>query len=274
MEAQTPATTTLPSASSALPAAQQQPSFPAALPQPEPYEGPYSDALVLAQMVPLLLELRNRREVPALVFARDQALCDAAALETLRFLESSEAAALSEGERKARQRARKAAAKEIKQWKRVRDRIDKRQEEALLKEGAIPDVGRDLDAGEADARFSFVGPGEGLDEDEVEYWMRRTLRKNNWARSHPFLRCIDRGVAVHHVGMSHIYRTLVEVLVRARHVKVVLTVGTLALGVSEFFFSGLRGLLLGNFYGFFVKSFRSFCDFAFLKNSFSLVVCF
>ncbi|MES1921564.1 hypothetical protein MHBO_003097 [Bonamia ostreae] len=71
-----------------------------------------------------------------------------------------------------------------------------------------------------------------VDNDDVEYWLRRALRKNNWSKNHPFLRCINRGIAVHHNGMSRAYKTLVEVLFRAKHIKVVLTVGTLALGVN------------------------------------------
>ena len=67
---------------------------------------------------------------------------------------------------------------------------------------------------------------------ELEYWVKRTLYKTQWKKSHPLIRALYRGIGVHHSGLVKQYRDLVETLFRGKHLKVVVATSTLALGVN------------------------------------------
>eukprot|EP00492_Amphilonche_elongata_P003686 TRINITY_DN4045_c0_g1_i1.p1 TRINITY_DN4045_c0_g1~~TRINITY_DN4045_c0_g1_i1.p1 ORF type:complete len:122 (-),score=11.73 TRINITY_DN4045_c0_g1_i1:153-518(-) len=85
-----------------------------------------------------------------------------------------------------------------------------------------------------DERFSFMKNGETLEEDDMEYWKRRTVRKNQALQNdtHILMRCLKRGIGIHHGSLSVQYKHFVETLFRAKHLKVVISVETLAMGVN------------------------------------------
>ncbi|MES1921918.1 hypothetical protein MHBO_003446, partial [Bonamia ostreae] len=103
------------------------------------YDGPYSDDFLLRQIVPLLVEMRNNSDLPAIVFGGSQKICDAMLLETLKYLETNESFVISKNDLKERKRAQKDKLKKMKAWKRERDRIEKKKEEEMLRDGTIPD---------------------------------------------------------------------------------------------------------------------------------------
>jgi hypothetical protein len=79
--------------------------------------------------------------------------------------------------------------------------------------------------------FSFAGQSTSytaseLDED-IAYLVRRNPSPPDWA-----LKCLRRGIAVHHSGMSKGYRSLVESLFRRGFLRVIFATGTLALGIN------------------------------------------
>ncbi|KAG1823796.1 uncharacterized protein BJ212DRAFT_703338 [Suillus subaureus] len=79
--------------------------------------------------------------------------------------------------------------------------------------------------------FSFAGQSTSytaseLDEDIADL-ERRKPSPPEWA-----LKCLRRGIAVHHAGMNRGYRSLVESLFRRGFVRVIFATGTLALGIN------------------------------------------
>jgi superfamily II RNA helicase len=56
--------------------------------------------------------------------------------------------------------------------------------------------------------------------------------QTGWKRSHPLIRALYRGVGVHHGGLVKQYRDLVETLFRGKHLKVVVSTSSLALGIN------------------------------------------
>ncbi|KAG2134032.1 uncharacterized protein EDB93DRAFT_852671 [Suillus bovinus] len=79
--------------------------------------------------------------------------------------------------------------------------------------------------------FSFAGQSTSytaseLDEDITDLVRRKSFIPE-WA-----LKCLRRGIAVHHAGMNKGYRALVEGLFRRGFVRVIFATGTLALGIN------------------------------------------
>ncbi|KAG1840478.1 hypothetical protein DFJ58DRAFT_858214 [Suillus subalutaceus] len=79
--------------------------------------------------------------------------------------------------------------------------------------------------------FSFAGQSTSytaseLDEDIADL-ERRKPSPPEWA-----LKCLRRGIAVHHAGMNRGYRSLVEGLFRRGFIRVIFATGTLALGIN------------------------------------------
>lgn len=84
-----------------------------------------------------------------------------------------------------------------------------------------------------DERFSFIKTTERMDPKDLEYWRRRVVKKERaYTGEHWLIRALYRGIAIHHEGMWKAYRDLVEVMFRGRHLKVLISTGTLSVGVN------------------------------------------
>ena len=64
---------------------------------------------------------------------------------------------------------------------------------------------------------------------ELEEVIWKVQRK--MGTDHPLIRCLKRGVGVHHGALSPDYRQAVEHLFRKKYLKIVIATGTLALGI-------------------------------------------
>eukprot|EP00494_Astrolonche_serrata_P006572 UN06596 len=82
-----------------------------------------------------------------------------------------------------------------------------------------------------DERFTFIKNQDKMSEDEMQYWKRRAERKMG-GRDSIHMKCLDMGIGIHYEGLSRPYKHLVETLFRAKHLKVVITTATLAMGVN------------------------------------------
>eukprot|EP00478_Filoreta_tenera_P000035 GABV01000035.1.p1 GENE.GABV01000035.1~~GABV01000035.1.p1 ORF type:complete len:852 (-),score=295.83 GABV01000035.1:6-2429(-) len=191
---------------------------------------PYSKQFAREHFFPMLLELDKQNNLPALVFCLDRDLCEELCIDTLEKLEM-----LEEETRKTedanpgdKQRLKKQIQKKA---KRMRDKLGRNKEDDdPMAEVTIEQ--EDPDGLNVDPRFSFIEPGDHMDKDELDFWLRRTLHRNKWSKHHPLIRALYRGIGVHHGRLSRSYRSLVETLFRYKHLKVVLCTETLAMGVN------------------------------------------
>uniref|UniRef100_A0A6A7G030 ATP-dependent RNA helicase DDX60 isoform X1 n=2 Tax=Hirondellea gigas TaxID=1518452 RepID=A0A6A7G030_9CRUS len=201
------------------------------------YVNPYSPDFVNRHFLPLLMDLDSTDRIPAIVFSMDNESCERLVIDTLDRLEAIEEKVLKEDGGRKRVKDQKDRRKALKAQKRLRDakkRKGKRQEggddeQPRAEDGLLPEAEAEK---EVDLRFSFCRPGEMMNQDDVDYWVKRTLYKQSWKKNHPLIRCLARGIGVHHDGLSRQYRSLVEAMFRARHLKVVVTTETLSLGVN------------------------------------------
>merc|ERR1712129_93958 len=83
-----------------------------------------------------------------------------------------------------------------------------------------------------DYRFTLFDSGETMDSDDMHFWTKRLLKKTKWPSTHPLMKGLERGIGLHHEGLPLQYRHLVETLFRAKHIKLVVTVASLAMGVN------------------------------------------
>jgi hypothetical protein len=51
-------------------------------------------------------------------------------------------------------------------------------------------------------------------DSDIEWWLRRLLKKTGWKTSHPLIRGLMRGMAAYHAHLPKPYRDLVETLFR------------------------------------------------------------
>ncbi|KAG2133518.1 hypothetical protein BD769DRAFT_1638952 [Suillus cothurnatus] len=78
--------------------------------------------------------------------------------------------------------------------------------------------------------FSFAGQSASYTTSELDEEIASLMRRKpslEWA-----LKCLRRGIAVHHAGMNRGYRLLVESLFRRGFVRVIFATSTLALGIN------------------------------------------
>ncbi|CAG8433434.1 1777_t:CDS:10 [Diversispora eburnea] len=82
-----------------------------------------------------------------------------------------------------------------------------------------------------DPDFSFVNPRFRMETDKYEK-MKQEIRAKLPEELYWLLDALDRGIGVHHAGVNKRYREAVEILLRRRHLTVVIATETLALGIN------------------------------------------
>eukprot|EP00456_Euglypha_rotunda_P092787 TRINITY_DN9780_c0_g1_i15.p1 TRINITY_DN9780_c0_g1~~TRINITY_DN9780_c0_g1_i15.p1 ORF type:complete len:594 (-),score=95.60 TRINITY_DN9780_c0_g1_i15:25-1806(-) len=197
----------------------------------------------------MLKELHHTNRLPALVFCFDRQMCEDLVKSITDLLGEMEAKKRKEEGADEKEAARfKQREKLLKAAKKQAERAEK----ASTAKGSSGgkggkderDVARDADRDQptieieaeidypVDPRYTFVGEGEYMDSEELEWWKKRMLYKTKYDKSHALVRALDRGIGVHHSGLHKSYKDLVETLFRIKQLKVVVATETLALGVN------------------------------------------
>lgn len=179
-----------------------------------------SRAFLFRNMLSFLRNLQRCKMLPAIVFSFDRYLCTNLGAMVSRVLQRQEAIA-----RAARQAAQPAAPtkQQEKRNRKARERAEEDDQKNLAESA--------LDADVPDDEFSFVPRNEAMPMSEV-----KALIAKSWLDEHPdcaeLIPALYRGIGVHHGGLPKKYQQLVEILFRARHLRVVFATGTLALGIN------------------------------------------
>jgi len=216
-------------------------------------EDPYSFEFVLDNITNLLIDLEEQDRLPVLVFCLDRAQCEKLLERVVHDLEAAEegfsratkVTVDDSREAKRREKEIKKLTKQIASLQKGGSKSDKsgsgtvrndaKEQIEALQEKLISLTGIEMqDSNRVDERFSFMKNGETLEEDDMEYWKRRTVRKSAALQSGTsiLMRCLKRGIGIHHGSLSIQYKHFVETLFRAKHLKVVISVETLAMGVN------------------------------------------
>lgn len=180
--------------------------------------------------LPLLVELHNDNKLPALIFSLDRHRCNRLVTDLIHKLEELEnnETQKPEYQRKLREYL-KAQQKKGKKNKRKRDEEEKQAKHA----SEVHDdegEGFEVEIAGKDERFSFLRKGEGALEEDKEFWISRIQITGPFIQT--LVNGLDRGIGVHHGALPSAYRTAVEVLFRGGHLKVVISTGTLSLGIN------------------------------------------
>jgi hypothetical protein len=196
---------------------------------------PYSNEFLEKHFMSFLLDLKSADRFPAVVFCLDEGLCEKLVKNTLNDLKERGEKCLEEEnsteEAKERERERR---QRLKALKRARDKKDRNKNEDDDARDIEPDLSL-LDAEDSpypDQRFSFVQETDHMHPDDFSYWLNRCLVRTGWKKTHPFIQCLYRGIGVHHSALPRAYRSIVETLFRGKHIKVVVSTNTLAMGIN------------------------------------------
>ncbi|EJF64914.1 P-loop containing nucleoside triphosphate hydrolase protein [Dichomitus squalens LYAD-421 SS1] len=196
---------------------------------------PDADAF-FRNLIGLVSDLHINGDLPALLFHFDRKVCEKMAETILEVLAGAEA--------KWRETSPEWRRK-ITQWKfwvsksKERERqaerlkkVKKEKDEANATPETQPEQGWEASFNPDDPspQFSFAGMSPAFTKEDLDDEIRSLARWRSapeWA-----LKCLQRGIGVHHSGMNKHYRTLVESLYRAGYLRVVIATGTLALGIN------------------------------------------
>jgi len=171
----------------------------------------------------LLVSLGASDRLPALVFNFDRFVCIELIEQTVHRLERLEAqyenehAREIEAKQRAIERAQKQAQKEQERKKKEDDTMPEEQPQ-MQQEEESP----------VNKLFTFVKEGEQMVKQELDALLK-TLRLDE---KNILVRALHRGIGIHHPGLPKKYRSAVEILFRAKHLKVVIATNTMAYGIN------------------------------------------
>eukprot|EP01083_Nonionella_stella_P169007 572089_1 len=205
----------------------------------------YSFEWVKLNFINLVIELESTDRLPTLCFVLDRVACEELFLKLLSDLEYLEDKKKQfemgqmnnkemEIERRRREKARQKLLKKQAKLRETKNRQKKNED-------SNPELHDGLDEfddraanrnNKKDYRFALFNRGDEMDSDDLKFWTRRLLKKTKWPATHPLMRGLERGIGLHHEGLPLQYRQLVETLFRAKHIKLVVSVASLAMGVN------------------------------------------
>jgi len=222
----------------------------------EQQKDPYSFGFVVDHITKLLLDLERMNRMPVLIFCLDQRQCElllkricenlAKAEENDKGKKMTKEDLIEERKKdKKIQKELKKIEKEIEALKKVKavrtrdragkdNRVDNTEQLEALEDKKNRLLGLEQGDDTFDERFTFVKTGERLTEDDMYFWKRRCMRRSGIyaGGNHIHIKCLDRGIGIHHEKLGGQYKQLVETLFRAKHLKVVISTATLAMGVN------------------------------------------
>ncbi|KAJ4478505.1 hypothetical protein J3R30DRAFT_3372705 [Lentinula aciculospora] len=187
---------------------------------------------VKESLMTLVCDLHKLDNLPAILFSFDRTDCEVMAKLLTEKLESAET------EWKKNSPKWKAKIAEVESWRKLEEvRSAQRQKEMKQK--------KDHDAPKEDTsslawqanfneddpfpEFSFAGRPPSVEELDniIRELSSRWVNTPDWT-----IRALHRGIAVHHAGMSKAYRVAIENLFRQGFIRVMISTGTLALGIN------------------------------------------
>jgi superfamily II RNA helicase len=178
-----------------------------------------------------LITLDARDELPALVFHFSERGCNAIAESVIKVLEDMEEGSSSTDDKadKRREAARKMIRKQLEREARQKKSADDGPPDTEMEAEAMGDIF----LSEVDPRFSFARPQDStLAPTEVKRIIDDAVSKNKLFSSDSLLiRGLWRGIGVHHMGLDKKYRDAVELLFRAKYIRVVIATNTLSVGI-------------------------------------------
>ncbi|KAL0571221.1 hypothetical protein V5O48_010744, partial [Marasmius crinis-equi] len=182
-------------------------------------------------LLTLVCDLNNQGNLPGIFFSFDRSDCEIMAKSLTKALTSAEA------NWRATSREWKAKLSHIEKW-REQEKLRQRQRQREAKQKKDTDAARESSSAsweasfdEADPleEFSLAGrfPGTSQELKQLVYELKQWSKTPQWA-----IEALERGIAVHHAGMPKKYRTTVENLFRQGFIRVMISTGTLALGIN------------------------------------------
>lgn len=175
----------------------------------------YSGTYLLDNMLSLLNELKERDMLPCIVFNTDRDFVSKLALRVYQELESQDI------ERKRDRLAEKMR----KEAKRSRD-VEKTRS-SWMEASVAAEQSFQMKADKKNIRYTFLDPVTKLTDYELEE-ETRYIKNTEFG----FIDMLYRGIGVHHAHMNRKYRSLVEILFRQKHLRVLFATETLALGIN------------------------------------------
>lgn len=206
--------------------------------RPEESKTEFSSKDLCKHALSLIIDLRAQGALPAILFNYDRANCEDIAFALL--------SQLCEAENKWKSSSA--------QWKKKVDNFEKFKKD----DGKVRVKKEKASKAKAKAKLQNDDLIEGDDDEEPSPWAsfdpQAPLPKFSFANETKYaaseleetlrplhfkdikknlIDALRRGIAVHHAGMNHKYRQIVEMLFRKGFLTVVIATGTLALGLSE-----------------------------------------
>ncbi|KAB5588619.1 DEAD/DEAH-box helicase [Ceratobasidium theobromae] len=195
-------------------------------------EDAHPQNVAIDNFIHLLHKLDSKGDLPCLAFDFDRSGCERYAKALLK--------ALQDGERTWR-KSNPRWVEKIKQWEEWKLHAKSRQREAeraSRQKQVEPQEAQNsstwhstFDPNDPSPEFSFANLKCGYSKEDLKkdiYWTKR--QQNPWPDY--LMMALERGIAVHHAGMPKGYRVLVESLFRLGYCRVVISTGTLALGIN------------------------------------------
>ncbi|TKR77167.1 hypothetical protein L596_018187 [Steinernema carpocapsae] len=199
---------------------------------------------VLHNIVPLLDNLKEKNMLPAICFNDNREVCEQLAVRVYNEMDKRQKA-FESTEEYLRQFSFKNEQKLEKLAKKQRDAAEKKKKvgnrqkgednddrEPVMEETVDPFAALRNKLEEELSKFKFVS-GKLLDNDLYTRTMERLSHRNaNRPITKMLLKLFERGIGVHHEGMSALERGSVEILFRTGHLRIVFSTSTLALGMN------------------------------------------
>ncbi|CAE6339059.1 unnamed protein product [Rhizoctonia solani] len=194
-------------------------------------EDAHSPSVAVEGFIHLLHKLNTNGDLPCLAFNFDRSGCEKFAIALTK--------ALSKAESTWRKSNRQWLQK-MEQWEAWKANSKARQREAERASRRKPEETEQdqstnwqstFDPTDPSPEFSFANLKSGYSKDELSNDIAdQKWQQNPWPDY--LIEALRRGIAVHHAGMPKGYRVLVESLFRLGYCRVVISTGTLALGIN------------------------------------------
>lgn len=184
----------------------------------------------------LLCNLHQQDRLPALVFNFDTAMVETLAISTAQALEEAEARYNEVHAKTLSLNLKKAADREAKitkmheKLKVTTGATDTSKQDTKLMQKEVTEFGEDVDLEGHLDNFTFMRVG-GRNDDEIKA-AREKIGKIIGNTKDMLLRCLHRGIGIHHKGLSSKYLHLCEKLFRMGFLRVVFSTDTLAYGIN------------------------------------------
>ncbi|EXX74671.1 Ski2p [Rhizophagus irregularis DAOM 197198w] len=183
----------------------------------------YGDKFPEVGIMPLLYELSAQDKLPAILFHFNREGCVELALQILKQLE------LGEEKKRANNPEYQNKKKDATCQKENHGKETKRKRDLKTKGNTTQcEYYSEIEGHDPD--FTFINRKDQVTSEEFEKIIESARQK--MGNNSKLLMALERGIGVHHSGLSKKYLSAVEILFRRRHLRVVIATGSLALGIN------------------------------------------